>query len=160
MNLQNWFTSQTAREQVIVVLVVVAAFFAATYSLVYEPLTEGIAKRQSTIAARERDLQWMLQQEALVKNRPGTANVARPVDKAPYILLDEAIRRASIKAPDRVTPDGSQGARAQFSEVEFDKLLQVLGRLEQTYRIAVKTINVSKKNEGLVSARLSLEVEK
>lgn len=160
MSVQSWFADQTPREQLIVVIMAVVAVVAAGYLLVFQPLTTGIAKRQSTIASQQKDLQWMKQQESLVQRRPGAAGVAKPIDKAPYILLDEAIRRASIKAPDRVTPDGSQGARAQFSEVEFDKLLQVLGGLEQTYRISVKTINVSKKSEGLVSARLSLEVDK
>ena len=56
-----------------------------------------------------------------------------------------------------MTPDGDQGARAQFSNVEFDKLLRVLGGLEQTYGLAVKTINLSRKDAGQVSARLSLE---
>jgi len=81
------------------------------------------------------------------------------MNKPPYLLLDDAIAAAKIKQPDRVTPDGGQGAKAQFSSVEFDKLLQVLGGLEQSYGLSVKTMNVSKKDEGLVSVRLSLEVD-
>ena len=87
----------------------------------------------------------------------GSGQSIKPLDKAPYLLLDEAIKKASISSPERVTPDGDQGARAQFSKVEFNKLLQVLGGLEQTYGLSVKTINLSRKDSGQVSARLSLE---
>jgi len=85
-------------------------------------------------------------------------SVRQPINEAPYILLDKAIKKAGISSPDRVTPDGSQGARAQFSKVEFDKLVNVLGELENTYGLGVKTINLGRKDEGQVSARLSIEV--
>ena len=103
----------------------------------------------------------MQQQEQLVRNAGGSvAGVTRPIEQAPYLLLDKAIRDKKITAPERVTPDGSQGAKAQISNVEFDKLLEVLGGLDATYGLSVTTINVSKKTEGLVNARFSLEVEK
>ncbi len=159
MSVQNWYANQTPREQVIVALVAIVAVGALLYLLVFDPLTTGIAKRQSSIAAQQEDLQWMKQQAALLKRRGPNGTTRQPLNKPPYLLLDEAISVAKIKQPDRVTPDGGQGAKAQFSSVEFDKLLQVLGGLEQTYGLSVKTMNVSKKDEGLVSVRLSLEVD-
>ncbi len=157
--MKDWFVNQTPREQVIVALLGLVGIGALLYVLAIEPLSTGIASRQASIEAQQRDLQWMRQQAAMVSANPIIASkTKREIDKAPYLLLDEAIRQASIQAPDRVTPDGSQGAKAQFSDVDFDKLLRVLGSLEQTYGLTVKTINLSKKNEGLVSARLSLEV--
>lgn len=156
MSMKNWYASQTPREQLIVATVAIVAVSALLYLFVIEPLNTGIDARQSSIASKQRDLDWMKQQKP-TKTRTGETK--KPIDKAPYILLDEAIKKAKISTPERVTPDGSQGARAQFAKVEFNKLLQVLGGLEQTYGLSVKTINLSRKDEGEVSARLSLEVD-
>jgi len=155
----RWFGNLNSREQIIVLVMALVCIGAGLYLLVIEPLDRGIANRTASVAAQQKDLGWMKQQEALVKASGRQSGPARrAMEKAPYLLLDEAIRRAKIRSPDRVEPAGNQGARAQFGEVEFDKLLRVLGELEQNYGLAVKTINVSKKGEGLVSARLSLEV--
>ncbi|OED39180.1 hypothetical protein AB833_16745 [Chromatiales bacterium (ex Bugula neritina AB1)] len=159
--MKNWFVNQSAREQIILLVLGFVGGGALLYLFAIEPLAVGIETRKLSVQTQQRDLQWMKQQAALVRSNPATADrTRRPMNKAPYLLLDEAIRQARIKTPDRVTPDGSQGAKAQFSDVEFDKLLRVLGGLEQTYGLTVKTINLSKKNEGMVSARLSLEVAK
>jgi len=160
VSLQNWYVNQTPREQVIVAVVAFVAILTLLYLLVIEPLNTGIAARKSSVAAQQQDLRWMKQQAAVIQRRgPAEGGARKPLNKPPYLLLDDAITVAKIKKPDRVTPDGGQGARAQFSSVEFDKLLQVLGGLEQTYGLTVKTMNVSKKDEGLVSTRLSLEVD-
>jgi type II secretory pathway component PulM len=155
----NWFNNLNSREQLIVALTAIVGIGAGAYLFIVEPLTKGIADRKISVQAQQNDLAWMQQQAALVKTSPSTGGARKPMDKAPYLLLDDAIRRARIKAPERVEPAGNQGAKAQFSEVEFDKLIRVLGELEQTYGLGVKTINVTKKSDGLVSARLSLEVE-
>jgi len=156
----SWFNNLNSREQLIVALTAIVAIGASAYLFVVEPLTKGIADRKISVAAQQSDLAWMKQQAALVKTSVGPGGgVRKPMEKAPYLLLDDAIRRASIKAPERVEPAGNQGAKAQFSEVEFDKLIRVLGELEQTYGLGVKTINITKKSDGLVSARLSLEVD-
>lgn len=156
MSVKEWYTSQTPREQLVVAATAIIGVSAVIYLFAYKPLSTGIESRQASVITKQRDLEWMKQQ------RPrSTAGgpALQPIDKAPYLLLDEAIKRARISTPERVTPDGSQGARAQFSKVEFNKLLQVLGGLEQTYGISVKTINLSRKDAGQVSARLSLEAD-
>ena len=157
MSIKEWYTSQTPREQFIVASVGLVGIGAILYLFAYEPLKNGISARQASVEAKQRDLSWMQQQKPVAAVAQGSAR--KPLDKAPYLLLDEAIKAAKISTPERVTPDGSQGARAQFSNVEFNKLLQVLGDLEQTYGISVKTINLSRKDVGQVSARLSLETE-
>jgi len=152
--MKEWYTSQTPREQLIVAATVIIGIAAVLYMFAFKPLKEGIASRQTSVVAKQRDLEWMKQQRV---GSVGGGQTVQPMPKAPYLLLDEAIKRARISTPDRVTPDGDQGARAQFSKVEFNKLVQVLGGLEQTYGLSVKTINLSRKDAGQVSARLSLE---
>jgi type II secretory pathway component PulM len=162
MSIQSWYADQTGREQFIVALTAVVAVVAGIYLLVIDPLTVGIADRTATVEAQQKNLAWMQQQSAIVK-RSGGGNsggaTRQPMPQAPYLLLDGAIREKKIAEPERVTPDGTQGARAQISDVEFDKLLEVLGTLDARYGLSITTMNVSKKTEGLVNARFSLEVE-
>lgn len=159
MSMKTWYASQTSREQGIIACVALVGIGALIYLFAVEPLVNGTKSRLASIETQKKDLAWMKQQESLVKSAGGTvAGVTRPMEQAPYLLLDKAIRDKKITAPERVTPDGSQGAKAQISGVEFDKLLEVLGGLDATYGLSVTTMNVSKKNEGLVNARFSLEV--
>lgn len=161
MSIKDWYANQTSREQAIVACMVLVAVCALGYLLVVEPLIKGTATRQASISAQKKDLAWMQQQEVLVLSAGGSVpGVRQPMTQSPYLLLDKAIRDKQITAPERVTPNGSQGAKAQFEKVEFDKLLEVLGGLDASYGLAVTTMNVSKKNEGLVNARFSLEVGK
>jgi type II secretory pathway component PulM len=161
MSFQSWYANQTPREQVIVAATILIAVVAGLYLFVIEPLNAGIASRTAAVESQKKNLDWMQQQSGIVqRSGAGAGAVARqPMPQAPYLLLDRAIRDKKIAEPERVTPDGSTGARAQISNVEFDKLLEVLGGLDSTYGLAVTTMNVSKKNEGLVTARFSLEVE-
>lgn len=157
--MKNWFASLNSREQAIVALLSLVVVGGGAYLFVIEPLSRGIADRRVSVQAQQNDLAWMQQQAGLVKATGSQRNTPiRKMEKAPYLLLDDALRRAKVKSPDRLEPSGNQGAKAQFSEVEFDKLLTVLGELEQSYGLAVKTMNVTRKTDGLVSARLSLEV--
>lgn len=162
MSIQSWYANQTGREQFIVATTAIVSVVAGLYLLVVEPLNSGIATRSASVESQKKNLAWMQQQSGIVK-RSGAATsgavTRQPMPQAPYLLLDRAIRDKKIAEPERVTPDGSTGARAQISNVEFDKLLEVLGSLDSTYGLAVTTMNVSKKNEGLVTARFSLEVE-
>ena len=161
MSLKSWYANQTGREQFIVATTAIVAVVAGLYLLVIEPLNQGIAARSASVESQQKNLAWMQQQSGIVKRSgASTGSVARqPMPQAPYLLLDKAIRDKKIAEPERVTPDGSTGAKAQISNVEFDKLLEVLGGLDSRYGLAVTTMNVSKKNEGLVTARFSLEVE-
>ncbi len=159
MSIKDWYANQTPREQAIVACTAVVGICAAGYLFVVEPLVNGTAARQASINAQNRDLAWMKQQESLYAGASSPDSGSRqPITEAPYLLLDKAIRAKQISAPERVTPNGSEGAKAQFEKVEFDKLLEVLGGLDATYGLSVTTINVSKKSEGLVNTRFTLEV--
>jgi len=161
VSMKSWYANQTGREQFIVAATALVAIVAGLYLFVIEPLNAGIATRSTSVESQKKNLAWMRQQSAIVKRSgsPSGAVTRQPMPQAPYLLLDRAIRDKKIAEPERVTPDGSTGAKATISSVEFDKLVEVLGGLDARYGLAVTTMNVSKKSEGLVSARFSLEVD-
>ena len=103
MRIQNWYANQTPREQIIVAITALVSIGALLYLLVVDPLITGIDDRKSSVAAQQQDLQWMKQQSALVRRLgPSSGSTRKPLDKPPYLLLDEAIAKAKITQPDRV----------------------------------------------------------
>jgi len=155
--MKDWYLRQSPRDRLIVIAVSVLTAAALLFALVWYPLTTRLAQTQQAIAGKQDTLQFI--QQAAVQLRGASANAAsvrKTSDKAPYLLIDQVIREASMAPPERVEPSGADGARVQFNEVEFDKLVGVLAELE-LYGLQVSTLTISRKNQGTVSARFNME---
>ena len=158
--MKDWYLRQTPRDRVIVIAVSVLALIGCLYAFVWYPLVTGLNDNRTLINTKRETLQKM--EAAKVKIDAlggGTAIIAKDDGgKAPYTLIDERIRAGDLGKPDRVEPRGANGARVQFSEVEFDKLVLVLADLE-LYGLTVDTLNISRspKTSGMVSARFNME---
>ncbi len=160
--MKDWYLRQTPRDRIIVICVSVLCLLGLLYAFVWFPITSGLDQNRTLINTKRETLQQMEVASAKIKSMGSNTGVIKSSgDKAPYTLIDERIRAASLaNKPDRVEPRGSDGtaARVQFSTVEFDKLIQVIADLE-TYGLSIDTLNVSRKNDaqGMVSARFVME---
>lgn len=156
--MKDWYLAKSSRDRMIIVAVAFLALLTLLYVLVWHPLNAKIEQRRLNVASGETNLEYMLQGQARIRASGGGATGQQMLtsDKAPYLLIDEIIRKAGIKLPERVEPTGKDGARVQFSEVEFDKLVSVIAELER-YGLNVSTLNVSRKANGIVSARFNME---
>lgn len=155
--MKDWYLAKSSRDRMVIVAVAFLALLTLLYVLVWHPLNTKVEQRRQNVANAETNLEYMLQGQARIRASGGTAGApALTSDKAPYLLIDEIIRKAGIKLPERVEPTGKDGARVQFSEVEFDKLVSVIAELER-YGLNVATLNVSRKANGIVSARFNME---
>ncbi|MFK8083943.1 MAG: type II secretion system protein GspM [Granulosicoccus sp.] len=155
--MKDWYLRQSPRDRYIVIAVALLTALALLYAIVWFPLNNNLAKTQQAIVGKQDTLQFI--QESAVQLRGASANassVRKTSDKAPYLLIDQVIREASMNPPERVEPSGANGARVQFNEVEFDKLVGVLAELE-LYGLKVSTLTISRKNQGTVSARFNME---
>ena len=155
--MKDWYLAKSARDRMVILLVAVLVLMTMLYVMVWHPLNNRITQRQQNVSNAETNLEYMLQGQARIRaSGGGTAQQLLTSDKAPYLLIDEIIRKAGISLPERVEPTGRDGARVQFSEVEFDKLVSVIAELER-YGLSVSTLNVSRKSNGIVSARFNME---
>ena len=156
--MKEWYLRQSPRDRIIVLVVGFLTIVGSAYAFVWEPLQEGLATREQNVINQQRDLQYMVDGAARIKASGGTASSnSRTSDKAPYLLIDELIRKGGLTPPQRVEPtSGGTGARVTFNEVGFDKLVQVIAELE-LYGMSVSTINISRKGTGTVSARFTME---
>jgi len=118
------------------------------------PLSSGIERSQNNVNAAREDLQYMVEGQARVRASGGSTGSTQLLssDKAPYLLIDDIIRKAGIAQPERVEPTGKEGARVQFSRVEFDKLVAVIAELER-YGLKVSTRSNKASNPACTACR-------
>ena len=125
--------------------------------MLWYPVKSKTAQAQQAIVSKQETLQFIRQAAGPLRGASAGASAERKSsDKAPYLLIDQVIREASLEPPERVEPSGSDGARVQFNEVEFDRLVGVLAELE-LYGLRISTMTISRKEQGTVSARFNME---
>ena len=154
--MKDWYLRQSPRDRMIVMVVAVLAIISLLYALAWYPLQSSKARIEQTLISKQETLEFVRRAGAQLRASAGTAVAGKTSDKAPYLLIDEVIRQAKMDPPERVEPSGANGARVQFSEVEFDKLVAVLAELE-LYGLEISTLTISRKNPGTVSARFNME---
>ncbi len=154
--MKDWYLRQTPRDRLIVIAVGVLTVAGLLYALAWYPLKSSIDSSERAIASKQDTLQFMRDGAARIKAQGGVKQEVKQSDKEPYLLIDEIIRGAGIEPPERLEPSGANGARVQFSEVPFDKLILVLAELE-TYGLQVNNMSLSRKEKGAVSARFNME---
>jgi len=159
-DMKDWYLRQTPRDRMIVLIVGMLSIVGLLYAFVWHPVATGLNDNRVLLNTKRDTLQKMEVSAAKLKSLSpvGASNQRETNGKAPYTLIDERIRVAKLGSPDRVEPRGANGARVQFSEVDFDKLVLVLAELE-LYGLSVDTLNISRsnKNQGMVSARFNME---
>ncbi len=154
--MKEWYLRQTPRDRLIVIGVAVLSVAGLLYALAWYPLTTRQAQARQALVAKQETLEFVRRGAAQIIGSSGTAVQSKTSDKAPYLLIDQVIRQAQMDPPERVEPSGANGARVQFAEVEFDKLVGVIAELE-LYGLTVSTLTISRKNQGTVSARFNME---
>jgi len=144
----------------IVLVVGVLALIGMFYAFVWYPMATGLDNNRTLIISKRDTLQKVQVASAELQSLSGSAgnSTLDAGNKATYSLIDERIRAGGLSKPDRVEPTGDNGARVQFSEVEFDKLVLVLAELEQ-YGLSVDNMSITRspKNVGMVSAKFKME---
>lgn len=158
--MKEWYLRQTSRDRVIVLVVGVLGLIGIFYAFVWYPMSSGLDNNRTLVSSKADSLQKIEIAGAELQALSGNASNENvyPEGKAPYSLIDERIRAGGLSKPDRVEPVGDNGARVQFAEVEFDKLVLVLAELEQ-YGLTVDTMSITRspKTVGMVSAKFKME---
>jgi len=158
--MKDWYLRQTSRDRMIVLIVGALALLGMFYAFVWYPMASGLDNNRTLISSKRDTLKKVEVAGSELKSLSGTNNTQSldAGNKETYSLIDERIRAGGLTKPDRVEPVGDNGARVQFSEVEFDKLVLVLAELEQ-YGLTVDTMSITRspKTEGIVSAKFKME---
>ncbi|ASJ76647.1 type II secretion system protein GspM [Granulosicoccus antarcticus] len=154
--MKDWYLRQSPRDRLIVMIVAVLTIISLLYAVAWYPLQARKTSLEQALVSKQETLEFIRRAGVQLRASAGNDNTAKTSDKAPYLLIDEVIRQAKMDPPERVEPSGANGARVQFGEVEFDKLVAVLAELE-LYGLEISTLTISRKNPGTVSARFNME---
>ena len=155
--MKEWYLRQSSRDRIIVIVVGALTLAGLLYALLWYPVKSKSIQARQAIISKQETLQYISQAAGQLQGASATSSSERKTsDKAPYLLIDQVIREASLEPPERVEPSGSDGARVQFNDVEFDKLVEVLAELE-LYGLKISTMTISRKEQGMVSARFNME---
>lgn len=157
--MKEWFGSLAPRERLVVAFGGAVAVLLLVHVALVEPMLGAYEQRTSRVASLERDLAWMTSAAAEVRtlHARGRGSGGASTDRPAYLAVDEAVRGGGLPRPERLEPAGSAGVRVEFSEVAFDALIGVLGRLERDARLQVTRARFSRVDDGVVSAQLTLE---
>jgi general secretion pathway protein M len=156
--LKAWWNGHQPRERLILgaggMMLVIALFFLA----VWEPLHQA---RQRGELALEQSRKMATRLEAIASEveRARGAGGAAAANRSLSLLaaVDKASKLPDLgKAPSRIQPEGEKEVKVWFDEVPFDALMQWMQVLQTQYGLNVSAAEIERKNEGLVSVRLSL----
>lgn len=151
-----WLQGLNPRERALVLGAMVVVGLIGAYVFVAEPLWARLVEQRERLESQRALLAWMQDSAAEVQRLRPSATAAETSTKAPYLVLDEAVRRTGLPAPARLEPRGRDGTLAQFENVPFNRLIAMLADVERRGNLTVTEVSVTRRDGGAVNASVSL----
>lgn len=156
--MKEWYLKQTPKDQRMLLILAGFIVLFLIYALAIAPLYNGLETQRNQHRTAQQNLTWMKKAEVELRQLRGQGAQTTSTDnRAPYIVLDEAIKRHQLGRPQRLEPAGNQAARLQFASVPYDKLMLMLSQVSASSNLSVNSLNITRKESGLVAARLTVE---
>ncbi len=157
--LRDFLAKYSQRDQAVIIVMGVIVVLWLSYLLVFDPLLSLKSQNQDDYLANQELLQWMKGSSAEVQALGGSS-IGRKSGSgsSAVVVVESALQQSGLTAPKRIEPDGNNKAVVQYDNVDFDKLMRALDRLQHSYGIVVSQSNINKiQTLGQVSALLNLE---
>lgn len=157
---RQWFDALESRERIMVIACGVVVALGLYYFLIWNPLSSGVDRLTTSIAADRELVSWLGGVQAEVKRlRAEGVRPAAGSGQSLISIIDQTSKNAGLnEAVSRIQPEGSDSARIWLEGAGFDATMRWLHTLETDYGVAVESITVSREDKpGLVRARISVE---
>ena len=153
----SWWNARNAREKLLIGLGGIVLLALMYYSLILEPLRNGITQKQQRV---ENELQlagWLLAVAPEVQSMqrvPGKNAVQG--GGSLLSVVDKTSKAAGLgKSVTRLQPEGDDEVRAWLESAPFNETLRWLRTLESSYGVEITELSFNRNNEaGLIKARL------
>ncbi len=160
-NFSLWFKRLQRREQNMLVAMTSIVLLTLFYLLVWEPVFKGAELEQEKLQNQKKILSWMQNaaEEVDQLRRSGQLISPQYADQSINTLIERSAISAGIRsAINKLDSDGKQAMKVQLKSVEFDKLTQWLGKLQNDFGITPKHLTINKlEKTGMVNCRITLE---
>ncbi|MEM7377371.1 MAG: type II secretion system protein M [Pseudomonadota bacterium] len=154
------FHARSPREQVMLLTAGLTLLVFVVYLFAFQPFMTALTDTRARVDGNVRSIEYMREAagEAIALQGAGGAS-GSPADTrtSPLAALDQTFRSMGLEQPTRIEPVGQGGARVQFSNVDVNALIRALGAVEQRFGLRVSQLNLTRRQPGLVSARVSVE---
>lgn len=148
----NKWQELSAKDQRLVLIMVISVSLFVAYRFMWQPLTENITKQENKIARQQELLTWIQDNTALYiqKNKNGDAQQQNSGSLSGLISRSASRKQIAIA---RIQPQGDD-IQVTIDSIEFNQLLTWLQSLAATDGIMVKALDLSKEEQsGVVRVR-------
>jgi len=99
--MKDWFLRQSPRDRIIVIVVSALTLIVLLYALVWFPLTSRVEQSRQAVSAKQETVQFIEQAGVQLNSASAASGSQRKTsDKAPYLIIDQVIREASMGLPE------------------------------------------------------------
>ena len=160
-NFSLWFKRLQRREQNMLIAMSSVVLLTLFYLLVWEPVFNGAELEQEKLQSQKKILSWMQNAAQEVDQLRSSGQLISPqyANQSINTLIERSAISAGIRsAINKLDSDGKQAMKVQLRSVEFDKLAQWLGKLQNDFGITPKHLTINRlEKTGMVNCRLTLE---
>lgn len=152
------FAALQPRERIIVVSGALLVLVTAIYTLGLSPLYKAVNERNTRVVQKQQDLVWMQSVVARLNALSAAQPTATSNGESMVVLIANSASSNGVSAAlTGQTPDGQNGVRVRFENVQFDVLVLWLSSLQKDYGIHVKAAEINRSTQpGQVNANLTL----
>jgi type II secretory pathway component PulM len=152
--MKDWFMSREPRERMILAVGAVAAVLIIGWRFVLLPLSTGIERLNTEVAAQSR-LLVDAQNAAVIT--PADASRAQ-AEQSLYVVVDRTARSHGVAGSlTQTRQDGTTGRGVSFQAAPFDSMVAWLATLESEHGIGVESASfTASRAPGLVNGNLVL----
>jgi len=159
-NLLHRFSTLQQREKNMVLLMSASILLTLLYLLLWEPVFKSLDEQHLKQQSQKKILLWMNDAQKEVQQLRSSGNSLSPQSSQPISTLVErtAISTGIRNSIFKINSDKKQQLKVQFKSVDFDRLTQWLGKLQNDYGVHVKFVSINKaEKSGMVSCRVTLQ---
>jgi general secretion pathway protein M len=152
--MKEWWQGLNAREQVLLVAVMLVALFVLIDSVLLESFRISNQQLTEQVEQAREDLQWM--QGAVFRLTPAKSSGAASINGRIVSYIDQQIQRHGLKDKMlQMSPIQDHSVRIRLQDVPFPQLLKFLAQIDGAVLIEEARI-LPADSEGLVNASLVL----
>lgn len=158
-SLLDQFHSREPREKLLLVSSGLILVVLSVYLFAVQPLFTALSDTRARVEGNAQSLEYMRVAVGEVIALREAGGGGGPVDSqiSPLAALDQTFRRMGLAQPTSIIPVGQEGARIQFSDVEAEQLIRALGEVDKRYGLRISQLNMTRRQPGVVSARVTVE---
>ena len=161
LRFNNFYNKLPKREQYMLIAMSVLIFTTLLYLIIWEPVYNSLDQQAEKKQNQKKILVWMQDAEKEVIKIRASGNFVSPQTAGQSInsLVERSAISAGIRSSiNKMDSASKDSLKVQLKSVEFDRLMQWLGKLQANYGITPKHVTISQSEKpGIVSCRITLE---